>query len=245
MAIPVFTRDENFSETPRGLYPVTEDQKRMTVEGTVAKTALTLLVVIGAAVLGWFNPVLMLPAVIGGLVIGLVLSFKREPSAPLTIFYGLLQGIALGGISGFLESRFPGVVMQTVLATFSVFTVVLVLFANNKLRTSPFMTKFFLAAMLGYFLFGVINLGLMLTGAIDGMFGVYSATVWGIPIGIPLGILATLLACYSLIMDFEFVRHGADNGIPEKYEWKATFGLVATIVWLYVELLRLISIFRN
>jgi len=244
MAIPVFTNDTNFSANHQ-FQGASVSSRSMTVESTIQRTALLfgLLLITGAV--GWFIPILALPAALSGLGVGLWVSFKREPSAPLTAIYAALQGFALGGISGALESFQPGIVIQAVLATISVFAVVLVMFVNNRLRATPRMTKIFSVAIIGYMLFSLLNLGLMMTGSIDGMFGINSQTFFGIPIGIPLGILATLLASYSLVLDFEYIKHGVANNVPEKYEWKAAFGLLATIVWLYVEMLRLISIFRN
>lgn len=244
MAIPVLTRDQNFNST-RPYAGEGDTSNAMSVEGTVHKTLASFAILLVAGVVGWFMPVLALPAILIGLVFGIILSFKRTPSAPLTLLYSALQGVALGGISGLLEPRFPGIVMQAVLATVAVFAVILVLFANGRLRATPRMTKIFLAATFGYLLFSLLNLGLMLTGVSDGMFGLHSEPVFGVPLGIPLGILATALASYSLVLDFEYIKQAVQNRMPSNYEWKAAFGLVATLVWLYVELLRLIAIFRN
>lgn len=213
---------------------------RMTINDVVAKTLICFaLVIIGAAV-GWQLPALMLPAVIIGLVLGLVNSFKREVSPVLVALYAAAEGIFLGGISGVFESMYPGIVMQAVLATFSVFAVTLVLYRSGKYRATPRMTKMFMIAMIGYLVFSLLNLVLMLTGAVDGMFGLRSG--W---IGLAIGALAVLLATYSLVLDFTQIQEAVAHGAPEKFAWRCAFGLTVTMVWLYVEILRILAILRG
>ncbi|GGC92389.1 hypothetical protein GCM10011512_19320 [Tersicoccus solisilvae] len=220
---------------------------RMTFDDVIVKTTMTLgLVVVGAAI-GWFVPGLMLIGLIGGLVLGLVNSFKREPSPALILAYAALEGLFLGGISGFLEGIYPGIVVQAVVGTLSVFAVTLLLFRSGKVRATPKAMKFFLIAMAGYALFSLVNLGLMVFGVTDGMFGLHSATIPGtsIPWGVVIGLLAIGLAAFSLIVDFTSISEGVRNGVPARYSWSAAFGLTVTLVWLYVEILRLLAILRG
>ena len=100
-------------------------------------------------------------------------------------------------------------------------------------------------ATFGYGIFCLINLGLMATGATTGAWGLRSMTIMGIPLGIPLGILAVVLASLFLAIDFESIENGVRNGLPQRYAWAGAFGLVLTIVWLYVEFLRLLSYLRD
>lgn len=217
----------------------------MSYENTLRKTVLLFVIVLACAGLGWWAPILMYPGMIAGLVLGLVNAFKKEPSPALIIAYAACQGFFIGGISMVMEMLYPGIVMQAVLGTFSVFAVTLLLFRSGKVRTSPKLTKIFLVAVIGYALFSLVNLVLMLTGVTSGMFGVRSIEVFGIPLGVVIGVLAVLLAAYSLVMDFEFVKNGVENRVPAKWGWSAAFGIMVTLIWLYIEILRIIAILRG
>jgi uncharacterized YccA/Bax inhibitor family protein len=178
-------------------------------------------------------------------VLGFVNAFKREPSVPLILLYAAFEGLAVGGLSGFFEARWSGIVLQAVLATFAVFGVTLALFASGKVRASKRATKVFLIAIVGYLVFSGINFILMITGAVPNAFGLRGVEIFGIPLGLVIGVLAVLLAAYSLVLDFDAIQKGVKAGAPRKYGWSAAFGLTVTIVWLYLELLRIIAIFRS
>lgn len=191
-------------------------------------TSLGMLIAMGSFVIG----------MIGGVVLGLVNAFKRQPSAILVLAYALFQGLALGGISTLIDAGIdgPSVALQAVLGTLVVAGSVLVLFRMGVLRTSPRLTKIFMVAMVAYLVFGLVNIGLMIFTGVslhDGM------------LGIVIGALAILMASYSLVMDFEDVQNGVNNGVPRVFAWRCAFGLAATLVWMYLEILRLISIFRS
>ncbi|MBP1327349.1 putative YccA/Bax inhibitor family protein [Leucobacter exalbidus] len=224
---------------------ITPSDKPMTYENTISKTVGLFLIVVAFAAVGWFIPALMLPGAIIGLVLGLVNSFKKEPSVPLIMLYGVFQGLFLGGISGVFEATWPGIVSQALIGTFSVFAVTLLLFRSGKVRTSPKMTKIVLIAMVGYALFSLINFGMMMFGAMDNPWGMRGVTVFGIPLGVIVGLLAVFLAAYSLVMDFELIQNGVKNRVPEKWGWSAAFGLMVTLIWLYVEILRILAILRG
>ena len=100
-------------------------------------------------------------------------------------------------------------------------------------------------ATFGYMIFSLINFALMMTGMTTGAWGLRSLTIMGIPLGVPLGILAVILASFFLAIDFESIENGVRNGLPQRYAWAGAFGLVVTLVWLYVEFLRLLSYFRD
>jgi uncharacterized YccA/Bax inhibitor family protein len=226
------------------------DTGRMTYEDTIVKTVLLFAVILGTAVVGWFFPVLAIPGAIAGLVLGIVNSFKRKPSPALILSYGAAQGLFIGGISALFEQLWNGVVIQAVLATLAVFAVTLVLFASGKVRASARATKVFLVALIGYALFGVVNLVVMLFGGFSqsstgGPFGIYSMHLpwlFNIPLGVVLGIVAVLLAAYSLVLDFDFIQNGVKNRLPRVMGWYGAFGLAVTLIWLYVEFLRLFAI---
>ncbi|MFB2596818.1 Bax inhibitor-1/YccA family protein [Herbiconiux sp. P17] len=227
---------------------------RMTYEDTIVKTVLMFVVLLATAAVGFLvnYPVptvlglgLMIGGVVGGLVFGLINAFRREPSVPLIMLYAAFEGLAIGAISGFFEARFSGIVLQAVLATFAVFGVTLALFASGKIRASKRATKIFLIAIIGYGVFSLLNFVLMITGAVTDPWGLRGATIGGFPIGIIIGLFAVLLAAYSLVLDFDAIQKGVRSGAPRKYGWSAAFGLVLTLVWLYLELLRIIAIFRS
>ncbi len=216
------------------------DTGRMTYNDIIGKTGMCLVLVVVGAVVGWMFPSIGIVGAIVGLVLGLVNSFKKEPSAPLILAYAGAQGLFLGALSMMLEYQFSGIVIQAVLATLSVFAVVLALYSSGKFRPTPKMTKIFMVAMLGYLAFSLVNLVVSLLGVTDGMFGLRDG-----PIGLIIGAIAVLLASYSLVMDFSMAEQGVRNGAPQKYSWTVAFGLTVTLIWLYVEILRIIAILRS
>jgi uncharacterized YccA/Bax inhibitor family protein len=151
----------------------------------------------------------------------------------------------VGAISSFFETQFPGVVVQAVLATFVVVGVTLALFASGKIRASKRATKIFLIAMIGYVIFSLINVVLMFTGVTNNAWGLRSAEIFGIPLGLILGVLVVIMAAYSLVLDFDFIQRGVRNRAARKYGWTGAFGITVTVIWLYLELLRMFAIARD
>lgn len=218
------------------------DTGRMSYNDVIGKTVMTLLLVVVGAAVGWNVPALMLPGAIVGLVLGLVNAFKREPSPVLILLYAAAQGLFLGGISGVFEQMWPGIAVQAVLATLCVFAVTLALFASGKWRVTAKSMKIFMVAMIGYAAFSLVNLFLMLFGVTDAMFGLRGEFPL---LGLGIGLLAVFLAAFSLVMDFTSITQGVKAGAPRKYSWSAAFGLTVTLVWLYVEILRILAILRG
>jgi uncharacterized YccA/Bax inhibitor family protein len=108
------------------------------------------------------------------------------------------------------------------------------------------MTKIVTVAIIGYMVYQVVNLVLMATGVTgDAQFGVSSMTIMGIPIGLVIGVVVVFLAAYSLVLDFESIKLGADRGIPAVFAWQGAFGVVVTVIWLYLEILRMLAIVRG
>ena len=224
---------------------------RMTVEDTVMKSAVAFGVLVVGALAGWFlgatMPALVFGAAILGFILAMVNIFKKEPSAPLILAYAAAQGVFVGGISYIFEQSAPGIVVQAVLATLTVVGVTLALFASGKVRASARATKVFLVAMVGYLAFSLINMVLMFTGVNDNAFGLRSepSFIFGIPWGIIIGVFVVLLAAYSLVLDFDSIKTGVQRGAPRIFAWQAAFGIMVTVVWLYLEILRIIGIARN
>ena len=223
---------------------------RMTVEDTIAKAATLFAIVLAVAAVVWFLPpavgmMLALAGSLTALVLGLIISFSKDVKVPLVILFGVAEGLLVGGFSSFLETLYPGVVLQAVLATLCVVGVTLALFASKKVRTSPKMTKFFMIAGLGYLVFSLVNLGLMMFNVTDQPWGLRSVEVFGIPLGVLLGIFAVLMGAYMLVADFEFIQNGARSGAPRKFGWLGAYAVVSTVVFIYIELLRLLAILRG
>lgn len=219
--------------------------ERLTMNDVMVKTGINLgLVAVGAAV-AWYMPVLLFLGMLGGLVLGLVNSFKKKVSPVLVMTYAFMEGLLLGGLSAVVDMRYPGVAIQAVLATLVVAGTTLALFANGKLRATPKLNKIFMIGAIGYLAYGLISI----LGA--GIFGssLNSFSIGGIPLGLVVGLFAVALATYSLLLDFTTTSEAVEAGLPERESWRLAFGLTASLVWLYVEILRVLmylaSIFSN
>lgn len=226
---------------------------RLTYEGVILKTVATLGVVALGFVAGMFltltapSSFVFYGSMIVGLVLGLVNAFKREPSPVLIIAYAAFQGVFIGSLSAMLEWGWglPGIIMQALIGTASVFFMTLLLYSFRVVRATPKLTKIFMIALGGYVLYSLVNFGLQIFGVVTTPFGLGTAEVFGIPLGLILGGLAVLLGAYSLVMDFTAIEQGVERGVDKKYGWSAAFGLTVTIIWLYIEILRIIAILRG
>ena len=223
------------------------DTNRMTVEDTVQKTAFCFGLLVIGAVVGWLVPVLALPAMIVGFVLAMVNVFKKTPSPALVLSYSGVQGVFVGAISMVFEQQFPGIVIQAVIGTLAVVGVTLALFASGKVRASAKMTKVFLIALLGYMVYSIINIILMMTGVTSGMFGLDSMELGntGIKLGMIIGVLVVIMGAYSLVLDFDFIQRGVRNRAPRIFGWSGAFGVMVTVIWLYLQILRLLAVSRN
>ena len=227
------------------------DTGRMTFDDVIMKTAACLgAVIAGAAVTlvvaQGLASMLMIVGALGGFVLALVNTFKKQPSPALILAYAALEGLFLGGLTRILDGMFPGVGLQAVIGTLSVFAVTLVLFKSGKVRATPKAMRFFMIALIGYAVFALINMVMMWTGAVNSPFGLRtSLEIFGIPLGVFIGLLAIGLAAFSLIMDFTSIEAGVRAGAPQRFSWTAAFGLTVTLVWLYVEIIRLLAILRG
>lgn len=229
---------------------------RMTYDDVVVKTGITLGVLLVGAVIGW-QLVVDMPSIvwigaIGGLILGLVNAFKRNPSPPLILAYAALEGLFVGGISFVFQNMqvstnsagdpvyLDGIVAQAITATMAVFVVSLLVFRSGKLRVTPKFQKGVMIALGGYMLFSLVNLAAQLFNWTDSPFGFRQG--W---LGVVIGLFAVGLAAVCLILDFDFIKKGVEGGLPAKFAWTAAFGLTVTLVWLYIEMLRLIAILRG
>ena len=216
---------------------------RMTIEDVVAKTGFlfTILVVVGA--FAWRSNLgtgaLML-GFLGGFVLAMVISFSKSIKPGLVVAYAALEGLALGTLSSYYESYYPGIVSQAVIGTMAAFAGVLIMYRNGTLRATPQFTRALIGAAIGYFILGLVSLVASFFGVGQG-YGFYGVS----GLGLLLAVAGVAIASLFLVLDFDQIQKGVNNGVPEKESWRASFGLMVTIVWLYLEVLRLISILRN
>ena len=216
---------------------------RMTIEDVVAKTGFlfAILVVVGA--FAWRSNLgtgaLML-GFLGGFVLAMVISFSKSIKPGLVVAYAAFEGLALGTLSSYYESYYPGIVSQAVIGTMAAFAGVLIMYRNGTLRATPQFTRALIGAAIGYFILGLVSLVASFFGVGQG-YGFYGVS----GLGLLLAVAGVAIASLFLVLDFDQIQKGVNNGVPEKESWRASFGLMVTIVWLYLEVLRLISILRN
>jgi uncharacterized YccA/Bax inhibitor family protein len=212
----------------------------MTLDDVVVKTV-TLLGILGvAAAATWalLPEQLLGMAWIGGAVIGLVLgliiSFSRMANPALVIAYSVVEGVFLGAVSKTFNTLYDGIVLQAVVATFGVFFVMAMLYRSRVIRATPKFTKIMIAIMGGLFAAMMINLVL-------GLFGFNTHLRDGSPLAIGFSLVCIVVASLSFVLDFANIENGVRNGLPQRYSWTAAFGIVVGLVWLYLEILRLLS----
>jgi uncharacterized YccA/Bax inhibitor family protein len=175
----------------------------------------------GAAMLGF----------IGAFVLAMVISFSKSIKPGLVVAYAGLEGLALGTISHYYEGAYPGIVSQAVIGTIAAFAGVLFMYRSGRLRATPKFTRAVMGAAIGYFILGFVSLIASFFGVGQG-YGFYA-------------VAGVAIASFFLVLDFDQIEKGVAAGVPEKESWRAAFGLMVTIVWLYLEVLRLLSILRN
>ncbi len=224
----------------------------MSVRGTINKFGFLLLMVMAGAVYNWHlyevlkkdtMMVLMFVGIFGGLITGFAISFKPNWAGYLAPLYGLMQGLFIGGISAILNAAFaksnPGLIMQAVGLTFGVAIAMFLLYNFRVIRATERFKSVVFSATLGIGIFYLLTMLLRLFG-VNVSFAYDSSLL---SIGISLFIVA--IAALNLIMDFDMIEQGAERGAPKFMEWYGAFGLLVTIVWLYIEILKLLSKLSN
>jgi uncharacterized YccA/Bax inhibitor family protein len=221
----------------------------MTLDDVLVKTGITLFVVIAFAAIGWVTaptmPFLYFGAMILGLVLGLVNTFKKVVSPPLVLLYAAAEGIFLGGISyaynqWAIAIDYPNLVQQAVLGTLVAFVVMLVLYKSRLVKVNGTFAKIMMVAMVSYLVIAFASFIAALFG-VGGGWGFYG--VGGL--GIALCAIGVALAAFSLMLDFEAITQGVRMGLPERESWRMAFGLMVTLIWLYLEILRFLAILAS
>lgn len=219
----------------------------MTLNGTVHRTFFLLCLVVASAAFSWgqlfVNPHLLMglvfTGVIGGLITALVTIFKK-PWAPVSApIYALFEGLAIGGISGVFELQYPGIVMQAVGLTFGTLFCLLAAYRTGLISPTENFKLGVIAATGGICAIYLVSLVMRLFGSDVPMIHDSGA------FGIGFSLFVVVVAALNLVLDFDFIEQGVENGAPKYMEWYSAFGLVVTLIWLYLEILRLLAKSRS
>ena len=238
-------KESVFTDAVRG--PRTET---MTINGTVNRTGFLILLVIAAAWFSWTrsgpgpngaiapNPLIFIGA-IGGFIVALITVFKKT-FAPVTApIYAVLEGLFLGGLSAMFEARFPGIAAQATFGTIGVLGGLLLAYRTGIIKATENFKLGVFAATAGIALLYLVSMVMGFFGSSIGF--IHQAT----PMGIGFSVFVVIIAALNLVLDFDFIENGAAMGAPKYMEWYAAFGLLVTLVWLYIEILRLLSKLRS
>ncbi|MEC4017323.1 Bax inhibitor-1/YccA family protein [Streptomyces sp. H27-D2] len=219
---------------------------RMTMDDVVMRTGMTLGTVIVGAILAWavlpVSPTsygIAIGAALIAMVLGLIQAFKRKPVPALILAYAAFEGVFLGALSEIFNERWNGIPMQAVLGTMAVFAAALIVYKTGLVRVNRRFYNIVMTAAIGFVLLTAVNLLFAVFGGGDGL-GFRSG-----PLGIVFGVVGVVLGACFLLMDFKQVEDGIAYGAPREESWLAAFGLTLTLVWIYLELLRLIAILRG
>ena len=221
----------------------------MSLNGTVNKTALLLVVTLAGAMFSWSqfsaamaagNPAAVMPYVwggaIGGFIVALATIFRKEWSPFTAPLYAALEGLFLGAASAMFELRYPGIVIQAVGLTFGTLAALLLAYRSGLIKATENFKLGVVAATGGIALLYLVNIGMRLFG-FQGMGFIHE----GSTIGILFSVGVVIVAALNLVLDFDFIEKGVERGAPKYMEWYAAFGLLVTLVWLYLEILRLLG----
>ena len=212
---------------------------QMTIEGTVNKTAISLLLLVGT---GYFtfdvvNPVLLVGCGIGGFVIAIITVFKKE-WAPITVpIYASLEGAMLGGISYIYNSLYNGIVTNAILLTLGILVSLLIAYRSGYIKPTENFKLGIFAATGGIAIVYLINFIMGFFGSGINIMNINNSS----PLSIGFSVVVVIIASLNLVLDFDFIEEGAEKGAPKYMEWYGAFGLLVTLIWLYLEILRLLA----
>ena len=217
---------------------ISSDNK-MTIEGTVNKTAISLFLLVGAGYLTFntINLVLLIGCGIGGFILAIITVYKKE-WAPITVpIYAVLEGGMLGGISYMYNSLYDGIVTNAILLTVGILVSLLIAYRSGYIKATENFKLGIFAATGGIAIVYLINFFMGFFGSGLGVMSVNKAS----PISIGFSIVVVIIAALNLVLDFDFIEEGAEKGAPKYMEWYGAFGLLVTLIWFYLEILRLLA----
>lgn len=242
------TSNPIFKESRFKNYLSADDTDRMTIKGVINKSLFLTLLLVAAGSITWRmfggSDPMTLPLTIGGAIAGFVLAlitiFSPRNSHITVPLYAVAEGLFLGGISSKLSFLYNGIVIQAVLITMATVFLMLTLYRSGVIRATPRFRKIILIATGSIAIVYLINFAFSMFGAM-GIPAIYSSG----PLGIGISLVIVAVAAFNLVIDFDNIENGAKMGLNKKFEWFAAFGLMVTIIWLYVEILRLLSKLRD
>ena len=254
MANPVFRNSKAFQQgAPVGFEApsvpgITPMDGRMTYDGTIVKAAsLFLLATASAVLVGLLMPALAMPLMIIGFVLALIVMFttKNGPKPALMATTIAVYGGAVGGISVYYEATYGGIILQSLIGTAVVFAVSLLVYRSGRIRNMAKINRFLMIAAPAYVIFSLINVAMVSFGGFNMRDVQIGGTGLNVNLGLILSLFAITVGAFMLISDFDFVANGVRNGLPAKWEWTAAYGLVFAIIWIYLEMLRLMGYLRR
>ena len=211
----------------------------MTLDGTVNKTGILLALCVGGAYFGWNSPGLVMPAILIGLVIALFTIFRPKNSPYTAPAYAAIEGVALGGITMIFEAQYPGIGIQAIGLTFGILASLLFCYKSGIIKPTENFRLMIFAGTMGIFILYLVSFIMSFFGNSIGF--IHSNGLFGI--GFSLFVVA--IASLNLVLDFDFIEEGAEKGMPKYLEWYGAFSLMVTLIWLYLEILRLLAKIRS
>src|SRR5579875_915250 len=241
---PSATELQTMYDQPAYTGPVA-GERWMTLDDVVVRTAAMLGTVLLSGAIAWvalpdrlFAPVLIV-ALMAGLGLGLFMSFTARVNAPLALIYSVCEGVLLGSISRVFEQAYPGIVVQAVTGTVMVAAGMLIVYKIGAIRVTPKFTRVVVGATIG--VFGLMTVNLIASLFTPGGLGLRSGGAFAIIFSL----VCIVLAAFNLVLDFDMIERGIRQGAPQKLAWYAAFGLTVTLIWLYIEILRLLGYMRR
>ena len=237
------------SKTFTGVQAISDDARAMTIQGTVNRTFLLLAILFIAAAWSWhflFNFIrpeslsfFLIGTAVVGLIVAIVTVFKKTYAPVTAPIYALVEGLFLGTLSSFFERMFPGIVVQAIALTLGVAFCLLIAYKSGWIKATENFKLGVVSATGAVFMVYMVDIVLRLFGV-----NVPFIHESGI-IGIIFSAVVVVIAALNLVLDFDFIEKGAEHGAPKYMEWYAAFGLLVTLIWLYLEILRLLSKLRS
>ena len=219
----------------------------VTLNDVITKTGISLVILLVGAVIGWqltpTMPWLAIGAMFVGLGLGLANTFMKQVRPPLILLYAFVEGVFLGGISYIYDQlvqqvQYEGLVSQAVIGTLVAFAVMLTLYATRIIKVNGTFMKIFMVAMISYGVIAIASFIAAIFFNVGGGFGFYGVGT----LGLLLCAFGVLLAAFTLNLDFAAIEQGIAQGLPERESWRMSFGLLVTLIWLYLEILRLLTL---
>ena len=243
-----FFRTSNPALNPKAFQGAVAAGEAMTLQGTVNKTGILLILTGASAVWTWEKFAtagsqavmpLLIGGAIGGFIVALVTIFKKEWSPVTAPIYALLEGLVLGAISASVQASFPGIAIEAVSLTFGTLVILLLAYTSRIISVTQ---KFRLGVIAATGAIALVYLGTIILG----FFGVHTFSIYGTgAIGIAFSAFVVVIAALNLVLDFDFIENAARMGVPKYMEWYGAFGLMVTLIWLYLEILRLLVKLRG